>query len=61
MNELNHLVQAVRQNLSEEDKRLLRTVYSPPEPERYDVLFDRVLERLRSREASQLQSSSPAS
>ncbi len=48
MSELSHLVRAVRENLSQEDRRLLRGAYCPPDPQGYDVLFDRVMERLRS-------------
>ena len=50
MSELNHLVKAVRENLSKEDRRLLHIVYGPPDPDRYDGLFDRVLEQLKSKE-----------
>lgn len=50
MSDLSHLVKAVRENLSKEDRRLLRAAYQPPDPEGYDILFDRVIERLRSHE-----------
>lgn len=53
MTELNHLTRAVRENLSKEDRRLLRAVYCPPDLDEYDDLFDRVLERLKSERPEQ--------
>lgn len=48
MNELKHLVEAVRERLSEDDRQLLRSVYFPASPKTYDNLFDRTLERLKA-------------
>ena len=45
--QLDHLVSAVRHQLSEEDRRLLRAACTPSREEAYDELFDRVLERLK--------------
>ena len=45
--QLDHLVSAVRHQLSEEDRRLLRAACTPSREEAYDEAFDRVLERLR--------------
>ena len=54
MSELHHLVRAVRENLSPEDRRLLRAAYRPYDPAGYDTLFDRVLERLRGFDGGEL-------
>lgn len=48
MRELDHLIKAVRERLSNEDRRLLRAVYCPPDPHQYDVLFDQLLEKLKN-------------
>lgn len=53
MNELSNLVDAVREHLSEEDRVLLRSVYFPASPERYDELFDRVVDRLKGDRSSE--------
>ncbi len=47
--QLEELVSAVRHQLSKEDLRLLRAAYEPAPETAYDEMFDRVVERLKSK------------